>query len=257
MRSLWRGPGLVYLVSLALVLAALPAWAVEYRLQTVSLLDESLAAFLSPGELKDGASGPGLDRLVASLDRGEFPSAVVLYDRPLQAVRDGRVRAYASAPVRAEILRPGIGGTLWEEARWDGKPGERSLWVISASNTRYQQLTRLALKGSGPLRQFQPQIAPANGKKLLAVTMPLNYLWAQEELGVLWDRWLSKNLDLGQGLGAVAGLNHNPLFPDVAYLVIEQGEQPTTYQAVLAWRRRMHSDRGNVESAGGGVESIR
>ena len=146
---------------------------------------------------------------------------------------------------------------MWEEARWEGKPGERSLWVISASNTRYQQLTRLALKGADPLRQVQPQLGPLNGKRLLAVTMPLNYLWAQEELGVLWERWLSKNLDLTHGLTAVVGLNHNPLFPDVVYLIVEQGPQPTTYSAVLAWRRRSHSDRGNAESAGGGSDLFR
>lgn len=253
MRGLLSG----ILASLAFVLAACPAWAVEYRLRMASVIDDSLAAFLSSGELKDGASGPGLDRLEATLDRGEFPPGALLYDRPLQAVIDARVRAYAAVPVRAEILKPGINGFGWEEARWEGKPGERSLWVISASNTRYQQLSRLALQGSGPLRQFQPQFGPVNGKRLLAVTMPLNFLWAEEERGTLWNRWLTGNLDLGQGLGAVVGVNHAPLFPDVAYLVIEQGPQPTIYSAILSWRRRQHSDRGNVESAADGSDRFR
>ncbi len=35
----------------------------------------------------------------------------------------------------------------------------------------------------------------------------------------------------------VAGANSNPLFPDVARLLVNQAEQPTTYQTVLIWRQ--------------------
>jgi hypothetical protein len=28
------------------------------------------------------------------------------------------------------------------------------------------------------------------------------------------------------------------MFPDQVYIVVNQGEQPTTYKAVLAWRER-------------------
>jgi hypothetical protein len=32
------------------------------------------------------------------------------------------------------------------------------------------------------------------------------------------------------------GENPNQTFPDQAYLIVQQGAQPTTYKAVLLWR---------------------
>ena len=45
------------------------AQAVEYRLQIVSMWESGFTGFVKPGELGDGASGPGLDHLAGSLDR--------------------------------------------------------------------------------------------------------------------------------------------------------------------------------------------
>ncbi len=75
------------------------AGAVEYRLRVVSIPDTAYASFLLPGESSDGASGPGLDRLEAALDRGEFPKGPVLFDRRVQPVRESLARAYGGARV--------------------------------------------------------------------------------------------------------------------------------------------------------------
>jgi hypothetical protein len=45
------------------------AQAVEYRLQIVNMWESGFTGFAKPGELGDGASGPGLDHLAGSLDR--------------------------------------------------------------------------------------------------------------------------------------------------------------------------------------------
>jgi len=72
------------LASLALAaLGAAPAAAIEYRLRVANVRDEAFTSFLTSGELHDGATGPGLDRLESSLDTGDFPKAVLLYDRHL------------------------------------------------------------------------------------------------------------------------------------------------------------------------------
>lgn len=238
---------LAALVALGLAAAPLPAWAVEYRLQVVSLLEESFASFLKRGELADGASGPGLDRLEASLDQGEVPSGALVYDRHLQPARDGIARVYGGVRVRAEVRPGGFDRERWDEARWEGKPGEQSVWVVAASTTRLQELYRVALKGAGPLRQFQPYAISVNSKKLEAVKAPLNFLWAEEERGTVWQRYVSRVLDLRSGIGAVVGVHQNPLFADHVYLIVSQGAEPATYKAVLAWRRREHSDIGNRE----------
>ncbi|MBI4590129.1 MAG: hypothetical protein HY725_14950 [Candidatus Rokubacteria bacterium] len=241
--ALWGTVGLLAGAGLPL-----PAWAVEYRLQVVSLYAESFASFLKPGEFADGASGPGLNRLEASLDRGEVPKGALLYDRHLQGAREGIARAHGGVYVRAEVRQGGWEQELWDEVRWEGKPGEQSVWVVAATTTRTQELSRLALKGVGPLRQFQPYAISANSTKLGAVKVPLNFLWAEEERGRVWQKYVSRVLDLGRGIGAVVGENHNPLFADHVYLIVSQGAEPTTYKAVLVWRRREHTDRGNLES---------
>ena len=88
------------LASLALAaLGAAPAAAIEYRLRVANVRDEAFtSSFLTSGELHDGATGPGLDRLESSLDTGDFPKAVLLYDRHLQAASESTARSYRAVP---------------------------------------------------------------------------------------------------------------------------------------------------------------
>jgi len=234
MRQAWRfGLGLLTLLAIAR-----PAGAVEYRLQVVSIFQSTFASFLKAGELRDGATGPGLDRLEASLDRGDVAQGAVLFDRRVQPVAEGIARAYGGAPVLPTIKLAGGGSVVWDEVTWDGKPGERSVWLLSPILRNPQELYNAALKGTGPLRRFQPYTVPTNGTRAAVVTFPLNFLWAQEERGTAWDRYLSRGLDLTGGIGAVVGVNHSTLFPDQVHLVVSQAETPTTYKAVLVWRQR-------------------
>ena len=234
MRQAWRiGLGLLTLLAIAR-----PARAVEYRLQVVSIFQSTFVSFLKAGELKDGAAGPGLDRLEASLDRGDVSSGAILFDRRVQPVREGVARAYGGSPVVPAIKLGGEGSVVWDEVAWDGKPGERSVWVLSPILRNIQELYNAALKGTGPLRRFQPYSVPMNGTRATVVTLPLNFLWAQEERGTAWDRYLSRSLDLTGGIGAVVGVNTNAVFPDQVYLIVSQAETPTTYKAVLVWRQR-------------------
>ncbi len=225
-------------LSVALQAAAFPASATEYRLQVVNLYESSFTSFLKPGELNDGASGAGLAALEASLDRGDVPKGTLLYDRHLQIPPEGISRAYGGVPVQAALQHEGFRQQLWDEARWEGKPGELSVWVIAPTSERPQELRRLALKGFGPLRQFQPYTLGRNAARLPAVSFPLNFLWAQEERATAGPTYVAPVLDLSDGIGAVVGVNHNSSFPDHVYLIVSQGEQPTTYKAVLAWRQR-------------------
>jgi hypothetical protein len=240
MRLGWR-PGSVGFASLMTLLALIsPAQAVEYRLQVVSVFDTTFASYLKPGELKDGASGAGLDRLEASLDRGELPSGGILSDRRAQPVLESISRAYGGTPVVDASLKPGGGGgsASWDEITWDGKPGERSVWVVAPILRSIQALERVALKSAGPLRQFGVYTLPPDRSRLPAVALPLNFLWAQEERGTAWDKYIARSLDLGNGAGVVVGTNVNAQFPDQAYIIVSHAAEPTTYKAVLVWRER-------------------
>lgn len=250
MFALFRLSLLVWTTLALLGARALPVSAIEYRLQVVSVFEESFAAFIKPGELFDGASGPGLDRMEASLDRGDFPRGALLYDRHLQPAGEAIARAYGGVRVRAEVaLGPGEQG-LWDEVRWEGQPGEQSVWVVAASTPRNQELYRVALRGKGPLRQFMPYTIPGNAAKARAVKFPLHFLWVEEERGTVWRRYVSRVLDLGEGIGTVVGENHNPVFADHVYVIVSHQAEPTTYKVVLVWRRRESVDRGHLEGPG-------
>jgi len=222
---------------LGLFLAVSQAQAVEYRLLVVNMWDSGFNAFVKPGELADGASGPGLEELMASLDRDEVPRGPLLSDRTFRWASEAIARAYGAVRVLAEIKPGEEGRSRWDEVRWDGKPGERSVWAVEPSGRgRPQQLYHVILKATGPARHFLPY-APTNGERLVTVRYPLEFLWFHEERGDLWERHLSKSVDLSNSIAVVAGANSNSLFPDVARLLVNHAEQPLTYKAVLIWRQ--------------------
>ncbi len=236
MRMRCSGALLVGVGLVGVLMTASRAQAVDYRLQVVSMWDSGFNSFVKPGELGDGASGPGLDALVASLDQGDVAKGPLLSDRTVQRARQAVARAYGAVRVRAEITPGGEDKQGWDEVRWDGKSGERSVWVIAPSGRgRPQELYRVVLQGTGPLRHFTPY-APTNGHKLPVVKYPLDFLWFHEERGTLWEKYLSRSLDLSQGIGVVAGSNPNPTFPDQVSILVNQAEQPTTYRVILVWR---------------------
>jgi len=235
------------LVALVFVTVASPASAGEYRLQVVSVLDDAFRSFMKPGEAADGATGPGLQRLEASLDTGDFPKAVLLYDRHLQAASEFTARAYGGVPVRADVKRGGEQKRRWDEVRWDGTPGEQSVWVVVPRTRRSGELFRVALRGAGPIRHWLPY-ATSNGRKLPVVSFPSNFLWSREDEADFWSKRLAPVLDLGAGIAVIVGANTGFLDADQAYIVVTHGPEPATYKAVLGWRDR-HQDR---ESPGDG-----
>lgn len=235
------------LVALVFVTVASPASAVEYRLQVVSVLDDAFRSFMKPGEAADGATGPGLQRLEASLDSGDFPKAVLLYDRHLQAASESTARAYGGVPVRADVKQGGEQKQRWDEVRWDGTPGEQSVWVVVPRTRRNGELFRVALRGAGPIRHWLPY-ATSNGGKLPVVSFPYNFLWSREDEADFWSKRLAPVLDLGAGIAVIVGANTGFLDADQAYIVVTHRPEPATYKAVLGWRDR-HQDH---ESPGDG-----
>ncbi len=235
------------LVALVFVTVASPASAVEYRLQVVSVLDDAFRSFMKPGEAADGATGPGLQRLEASLDSGDFPKAVLLYDRHLQAASESTARAYGGVPVRADVKQGGEQKRRWDEVRWDGTPGEQSVWVVVPRTRRSGELFRVALRGAGPIRHWLPY-ATSNGRKLPVVSFPYNFLWSREDEADFWSKRLAPVLDLGAGIAVIVGANTGFLDADQASIVVTHLPEPATYKAVLGWRDR-HQDH---ESPGDG-----
>jgi hypothetical protein len=223
----------------ALAVGASPARAAEYRLQVVSLFESAITSFARPGELRDGAAGPGLDRLEASLDRGQVGAGAALWDRRVQPVPDRVARAWGAVPVRAVLTPPaGETGPLWDTLAWEAEPGTHSVWLIAPTSHFTRELYRLALRGAGPMRHHLPYAVPGDAGQVAALRLPLNFVWFHEERGTIWTRWVAPRIDLGPGIAAVVATTDTSPSPDSVYLIVGHAPEPVTYKAVLGWRQR-------------------
>ena len=223
------------------------AQAVEYRLEVANLGPDAMPAFFD-GPIGKGDGELRLTRLGAALDAGAIPSGAILYDRDLKYAWQDLARGFSAARVRAEISMP-EGGQAWQEARWDGKPGEQSVWVITSSSTYIQEVKHVALEGAAPgsgLRYYIPYLVAARPKPAVAVAYPLLFVRAFADRGTLWERYLSRSVDLADGIAAVVGVNDNPSFSDWVYLIVRHPPEPVTLKAVMGWQRR-RIDRTNAE----------
>jgi len=235
------------LLTLAVSLAAAaPASAVEYRLQVAGLYRQSFTHYID-GPIGTGSGELVMERLEKDLDAGSVARGALLFDRTFRYGWEALAVSFGAAKVIAEI-KPLESPRRWDEVVWDGRPGERSVWVIAPSTTRFQEVLDVALKGSGPgLRYYVPYNVTANPRPQVAVGYPLVFLQFYEGPSGLWERHLSRSVSLAQGVAAVVGVSQNPSFADWVYIVVEQPAVPTTFKAVVGWDRRRSTDRSNIE----------
>jgi hypothetical protein len=211
---------------------------VEYRLRVLNVRHDAFTSFLGVPELGDGAAGPGLVRLAASADGGTLEYGAVLLDRHVVAVAEPTARAFGATPAPGRVKLGGIRRDYWDEARWYGKPGERSVWEITARNRRPQEVRRVGLSEPAALAQYQPVRRPLFGARPEAsVAVPLGYLLAAQTRGRVGG-WLGHTIDGSRGIAAVVGTNDDELFPDRVYLVVTHAASAATYEALLAWSER-------------------
>jgi len=206
---------------------------VEYRLQVVSLYEESFAYYLEPGN----GSSP-LSRMQSALDRQQIHKGTVLYDRWVQPADASLARAFGATPVKAELTADRE--PFLPEYRWRGEPGMRTVWVVRTRSLHHpiHEVWRLGLKGAGPLRHVIPYGAALRPARSQAVGFPANLIDFATGTRDLWGKWLSRYVDLSDGIAAVVGIEPDRTQPDRVYLVIEQPAEPRTFTAVLAWRDR-------------------
>jgi hypothetical protein len=221
------------LLSLVILIQPTLAGAVEYRLQMVSIYDDSFASYL---DVRSRGASP-LDRLESALDRQQIPKGTVLYDRWVEPAEASVARVFGATPVKAELAQDRE--PFLPEYRWQGEPGARTLWVVKPRSYHFHKLEQLGLKGAGPLLRVLPFAAAVKAERSKAVGFPANLIDASNGGGELWKKWLSRYLDLSDGIAAVVGFEANPTYPDRVYLLIEQGSEPRTFKAVLGWRKRL------------------
>ena len=220
---------------LAVLAAGTHAGAVEYRLKVASIYDPTLMSFLSYGEINDGATGPGLQRLAAGLDQGTVGRGVLITHRPLGSVPASIARAWGGVAIQAQIARGGV-VSLWDEVRWDGRPGERSIWIVKPNGREEpQSVKHVVLKGTPPPAIYQPYTVACGKNQVPVMSLGIPLIGFQESRGDVWDKYVAKNLDLSRGVGAVVGVNNQAVLADLMYIIVEQGSTPTTFEVLITW----------------------
>jgi hypothetical protein len=231
---------------LAVLAVGTPAGAVEYRLKVANIFDQAMTSFLSPRESYDGATGPGFQRLAAQLDQGSGDRGMNVTHRPLNAVPDSIARAWGGIAIQAQIARGGV-VSYWDEVRWDGRPGERSIWIVKPNGRENpQRVNHVVLKGTTPLTLYQPYTAACGTTRVPVMQLGIPLIAFQESRGDVWDKYVAKSLDLGHGIGAVVGVNNNAVLANLVYIIVEQGPTPTTFEVVITW------GDSNAQAPGGG-----
>lgn len=225
-------------VAVGSLASPLPAVAVEYRLKVASLHEEAFYALLgSAGTRREGpVEGPS--RLIEVFDMGEVPAGVLLYDRTPEPARAPVVKAFGGVRVRLEVGEGEAETERWSEMRWEGKPGERSVWVIPPLRTWYGELRDVALRGTGELVRAIPHLIARSQPPAKALGIPLEFIQAYEGIPALWNRYLSTVVDLSDGIAVIVGVNSDSPFADQVVIVAKHAPSPTTYHVVLAWRSR-------------------
>lgn len=230
-----------------------PAAGEEYRLQVTNLHRDAFMYYFD-GPLGTGSGELVMDRLGRALDAGQVPSGALMGDRPLRYGWEALAASFGAVKVIAEV-KPAEGSHRWDEVVWTGRPGDRSVWVIGSTTTRTQEVVHVALQGLATggeppaLRYYVPYRVTGSPTPQTVVTYPLGFLRFYEDRGpVLWDRYLSRSVGLGQGIAMVVGENSNPTFADWVYIVVQHPAQPASFKAVVGWERRRGADRSNLES---------
>ncbi len=225
-----------------------PAAAIEYRLDVASLQEEGFTHFID-GPIGMGSGELIMARLEHALDSGQVGSGARMGDRIPDRFRARAADSFGAVRVRGEVT-PADGPRQWDEIVWDGKPGERSVWVIATTTTHFQEVKHVAIKGWQPgaaLRYYIPYRVTLNPTPETALAFPLSFIRFYEDRPGLWERYLAKSINLGEGLAVLVGANETPGFADWVYLIVQHPPQPTTFKAVLGWGRRMSGDKSSKE----------
>ena len=227
------------LTALVAGLVTTPAGAVEYRLQVANLYREAFSHYLD-GPIGSGSGELVMGRLEQALDGGGIAQGALLSDRTFRYAWEALAESFEATKVIAQV-KPLESPRRWDEVVWDGTPGERSVWVIAPSARHFEEAYQVAVKGAGPgaaLRYYAPYRAAMIGGPQTVIGYPLSFLRFYEGRNALWQRYLSKSVDLRNGIAVVVGINDNATFPDWVYIVVDQPPAPTTFKVVVGWQRR-------------------
>lgn len=241
------------LLWLAWLLLAAPLHAaagVEYTLRVANLHDDTFVYFIR-GPIRRGEGELAMPGLEQALDSASIGGGGLIYDRDIHAAGDGIAQSFGAVTVRPTGYSATVENGLWKAVRWEGKRGDRVVWVIRPSTTHFAEVRHLAVSDpQGELRYFLPYSVTLSPTPSRAVAYSLALLRSGENGRPLWQMYLSRAVDLQQGAAVVVG--RPTLGADWVYVVIELPPQATTFSLAIGWSRRGSNDRVRAGTGGTG-----
>jgi hypothetical protein len=226
-------------------LLALPAWAVQYRLQVTNLNYLTFSSYMEKATPWWAQNEP-MGRLEARLDAMEFPARAVLPGRQVQLLEDP---AYGgSIPARLAVL-PATRDQAWTTLVWEANPGDTVAFMVKSEMVAWQRVRAVAANPEGALRRLSlggPGFFRRQWQQVPEVSY--DFLANAVDQGT-FPGWLAQRAKAMNGVSIVVGKGHNPFYnPDRVYVVIELPPEPHTYKLVIGWmdrdNRRTDDGRG-------------
>ena len=220
-------------------LMALPAWAVEYRLEVTNLDDQVFSSYEGKGTSWWSQNEP-MGRLEARLDQQQFSPAAVLPGHHVELLEDP---AYGgTVPTRVSLL-PATGRQAWTTYVFDANPGDTVAFVVRTDMIAWQQVMDVAANHNGTFRR-------------LSIGGP-GFFEGSREVPEVSQGFLANAVDRGtfpqyvaqrakavDGMSLVVGEGHDTVLrPDRLYVLVTLPPEPHTFKVVVGWRD--HDDRGS------------
>lgn len=221
-------------------LMALPAEAVEYRLQVTNLDYRVFASYQENPPFAWSEQAP-MSRLETLLDQRKFPTNAVIPGREVQLLDD--MGYGGTIPARIAVL-PATRDQAWTTIVWDGNPEDRVAFVVKTDMVAWQEVWSVAASAGGNLRRLSMGGPSLFGRQSRQVPEVSQDFLAHAAASRSFISWVQQHATPIDGMWVVVGRGNNVFYsPDRVYVLIQTAPEPRTYKLVIGWRD--HSDRGN------------
>jgi hypothetical protein len=213
-------------------LMALPAWAVEYRLEVTNLDDQVFSSYEGNGTSWWSQNEP-MGRLEARLDQQQFSSAAVLPGHHVELLEDP---AYGgTVPTRVSLL-PATGRQAWTTYVFDANPGETVAFVVRTDMIAWQEVMDVAANDNGTFRRLSmggpgffggSREVPEVSQALLATAVDRG----------TFSQYVAQRAKAVDGMSLMVAEGHDRFYdPDRVYVLLKLPPEPHTFKVVVGWR---------------------
>lgn len=219
-------------------LLALPALAVEYRLQVAHLEYLTFSSYLenSTSAWRGEESMGGLE---TRLDKREFPTGALIPGREVLPLQDP---GYGGKPVLAVTL-PATKEEAWTTLVWQGEPGDTVAFVVKSDMAAWQEARMVATNAEGVLRRLSIGGPGIFGRQWQQVPEVSYHFIANAVDRKTFAGWMERTAKAINGISVVVGRSGNVYYkPDWVYVLLKQPPEPRTFKLVIGWQD--HDDRG-------------